>query len=245
MGDATFQCGGCSKNHKWTPQLAGRSVKCPCGHVMRAPAECPAADDDLFDIAPETARLAAPVPAAVAASNTVLAYQRPGATAVAAPADAYFPDKIKDFQMPLALLAGGIVVEFLAGWWTRSRTGEGALGALSEIGVGLVVGTGLMLVALFIAARFRGIDLGRFWTAVLKLAAISVAPSALMTLLDIFFRFVPLFGGLLVWVAGFCFYFALIGAFFDLDQSDTWYCVIVIFLVKLAVYFAAMYLLPK
>ncbi len=244
MGDATFQCGGCGKNHRWTPKLASRSVKCPCGHVMRAPAECPAADDDLFDIEPETARVAAPVPA-VPASNPILAYQRPGATAIAAPADAYFPDKIKDFQMPLALLAGGIVIECLAGWWTRSRTGAGALSALSEIGIDLVAGTCLMLIALFIAARFRGINLGRFWTALLKLAAISVAPSGLMTLLYIFFRLVPFVGILLVWLAGFCFYFALIGAFFDLDQSDTWYCVIVIFLVKLTVYFAALYVVLR
>lgn len=47
-------------------------------------------------------------------------------------------------------------------------------------------------------------------------------------------QFVP-FGWLIVWVLVFCFYFALIGAFFDLDQSDTWYCVMIIFLIRLAV----------
>ena len=30
--------------------------------------------------------------------------------------------------------------------------------------------------------------------------------------------------------------------FFDLDESDTWYCVSVIFLINLAVYFAMMFL---
>ncbi|MFI5381248.1 MAG: hypothetical protein ACHRHE_18275 [Tepidisphaerales bacterium] len=243
MRDATFQCDGCGKHYKWTPERAGRSVKCPCGHAMRVPAECPAPTDDLYDIAPETARLASAVPTVAPPQETVLAYQRPGAATVAAPVDAYFPDKVKDFQMPLVLLAGGVIIECIAGWWTSSRTGGGALHALSRIGIEVVLGTGLMLVALFAAARFRGIDLGRFWTAVLKLAAISVAPSALMTLLMVSLRFVPVFGGLLAWVAGFCFYFALIGAFFDLDQSDTWYCVMVIFLVKLAVFFALIGLL--
>ena len=34
------------------------------------------------------------------------------------------------------------------------------------------------------------------------------------------------------WVVGFMLYFALIGTLFELDQDDTWYCVKVIFLLK-------------
>jgi hypothetical protein len=39
------------------------------------------------------------------------------------------------------------------------------------------------------------------------------------------------------WVAEFVLYFALLGVLFELDESDTWYCVCVIFLVRLAAYF--------
>jgi hypothetical protein len=45
-------------------------------------------------------------------------------------------------------------------------------------------------------------------------------------------------GGLLGLAGNFVLYFALLGALFDLEESDTWYCVWVIFLVRLAVYFA-------
>jgi hypothetical protein len=53
--------------------------------------------------------------------------------------------------------------------------------------------------------------------------------------------FIP-FGGIAVLIVNFILYFALLGMFFDLDESDTWYCVSVIFLVNLAVHFAMMFL---
>jgi hypothetical protein len=146
--------------------------------------------------------------------------------------------------MPLGLLVGGLAVEFAAGWWSSAGGGAGMLLVLAEMGIRVLLGTTLMLLGVLIAARFRGIEMGRFWTAVLKLSAIVVAPSAVMTLLYVFLRSICL-GWLIVLVMGFCFYFALIGAFFDLDQSDTWYCVCVIFLLKLGVYFAAVFLIPN
>ena len=75
-----------------------------------------------------------------------------------------------------------------------------------------------------------------------RLAAISVAPAAAADLLAPMFALIPL-GGLVLLVAQFAVYFALIGALFDLDQNDTWYCVCVIFLVRLAVFFTLMYAL--
>ena len=98
------------------------------------------------------------------------------------------------------------------------------------------------MAGILIAARARGIDLGRFWTAVFKLAAISVVPSAAATLADPMLRYVPL-GSIVSLVGQFVLYFALIGLHFDLDQSDTWYCVGIIFLVRLTVYFGLIYLL--
>ena len=50
-------------------------------------------------------------------------------------------------------------------------------------------------------------------------------------------RFIP-FGGLFGWIGEFILYFALLGALFDLDESDTWYFVWVVFLVKVAVVLA-------
>ena len=140
--------------------------------------------------------------------------------------------RFKDFQLPLALLCGGIVIEVVAAFF---RTSLFEL-AMRHVGVNLIAGTILMLAGIIPAARWRGIELGQFWTVVLKLAAITVAPSAVVRLASPVLDFVPL-GSLVGWIGEFVLYFALLGVLFDLDESDTWYCVCVIFLVRLAVYF--------
>src|SRR5207245_1514079 len=104
----------------------------------------------------------------------------------------------------------------------------------------MIAGTIVMLAGVLAAAKFRGISFGPFWSAVIKLAAISLAPHAAMMLLNAPLMFVPL-GGLLNWVIGFCLYFALIGALFELDQSDTWYCVMVIFVIRVAIVLLAIW----
>jgi hypothetical protein len=55
-------------------------------------------------------------------------------------------------------------------------------------------------------------------------------------------RYIICLGGLLILGVQFVLYFALLGALFDLDQSDTWYCVIIIFLVYLGVYFLLLWI---
>jgi hypothetical protein len=148
------------------------------------------------------------------------------------------PEHIKNFYMPLWLLGGGVAVE-IAGAFFRSRNLQTGL---TEIGVSLIFGTPLMLIGMILAAKGRQIDLGQnFWIICLKLCAIAVAPGALVTLFSPVLNHVPLVGGLVGWVVLFCFYFALIGALFDLDESDTWFCVCVIFLVRLFVYFVMIY----
>lgn len=188
-----------------------------------------------YDLAPPTASLSPALPrrggAATPSSSApvTLSYHTRKDDA-AAPAE---PEAIKNFYMPAWLLCGGIVIETVAAYLGRGS----AQHALMRLGVGLVAGTVLMLVGVLIAARVRQLDLGNFWTAVFKLAAIAIAPGAVVTLLSPFLNHIP-FGGLIGWIGEFVLYFALIGALFDLDQDDTWYCVVVIFLVQLGVYFA-------
>ena len=148
------------------------------------------------------------------------------------------PEHIRNLYMPLWLLGGGVAIEIAGAFFKSSNFQAG----LAEIGFQLVFATPLMLIGLILAAKARQIDLGQnFWTICLKLCAIAVAPGALVTLLSPILNHVPLVGGLAGWVVMFCFYFALIGALFDLDQSDTWFCVCVIFLVRLFVYLVMIY----
>jgi hypothetical protein len=179
-------------------------------------------DQDVYDLASEPAPRA-PLPAAGTVASRTLSYRRVDPPTVSE------PDVIRNLYMPLWLLGGGIVVEVVA----VLLRGPDAT-ALLSVGASVIIGTALMLAGILTAARLRGIDLGGFWTAVLKLAAISIAPSAAVTLVTPALNFIP-FGFLLGWVGQFVLYFALLGALFDLDQSDTWFCVLVIFLVKVAV----------
>jgi hypothetical protein len=213
--------------------------------------DIPNDDRGEYDLAPATAPPApAPVIPVISASavptpeliSETASPASPPPLAYRAPKDEVSPtndpEHIKNLFMPLWLLGGGMAIE-IAGAFFRSRNLQ--LG-LAEIGLNLVFGTTLMLIGIILAAKARQIDLGQnFWTICLKLCAIAVAPGALVTLLSPVLNHVPLVGGLAGWVIMFCFYFALIGALFDLDQSDTWFCVCVIFLVRLFVYFLMIY----
>jgi hypothetical protein len=102
--------------------------------------------------------------------------------------------------------------------------------------VEIVGGTVLMLAGVMLTAKIRGIEIGSFWSAALRVAAISVAPAAVGDILMPLAWLIP-FGGLLQLGVQFVLYFALLGVLFDMDESDTWYCVMMIFLINLGIYF--------
>ena len=60
-----FPCEGCGRKYTLKPELAGRRVKCKCGHVMTVPHAPPPeppelrVEDDLYEMAPEPAKPAA------------------------------------------------------------------------------------------------------------------------------------------------------------------------------------------
>jgi hypothetical protein len=120
---------------------------------------------------------------------------------------------------------------------TGSRSPGGMLPRLASLGFEVVVGMAVTLGGVVIAARFRGIELGKLPTALLKLAAVWLAPGAIVAVIMPLLWFIP-FGGLIVWLAQFVLYFALLGTLFHMDESDTWYCVCVIFVINIALYFA-------
>jgi hypothetical protein len=146
----------------------------------------------------------------------------------------YFADPVKDLWMPLAFVAIGTVIEIALGFFGRRGGVEGALAGGHYVGVKLVVNTIAMLIAILILGKLRGISFGPMPTALLKLCGISIGPGAIGTLVGVMFSWMPL-GIVLGWIAGFVLYFAAIGALFDLDQEDTWWCVVTIFVVKIAV----------
>lgn len=209
-------------------QDAGEAV-CSCGAA--APDARGEGAADAYELAPEPAGASTRATLPVSTGG-----REPRALSYRAPKDEApgraEPETIRDLYLPLWLLGGGVLVEVIAAVIRERQFAA----ALIHVGVELSVGTTLMLAGILLAAWLRNIDLGRSWVAVFKLAAISVAPAAAVSLVTPLLNFIPL-GGLIGWAGAFVFYFALLGALFDLDQSDTWYCVCVIFLVRLAVYF--------
>ena len=104
--------------------------------------------------------------------------------------------------------------------------------AMMTVSIEMIVGTIFMMIGMYLAAKSRQLKLGSFATTMFKLCAIAVAPGAAIDLLSIPCRIIPYFGWMFAWVVGFMLYFALIGTLFELDHDDTWYCVKVIFLLK-------------
>ncbi len=162
-----------------------------------------------------------------------LAYQTPRAALPAVERTGVDVDVLKNQTAPLWLLGGGIVVELIASF-VQSRHDLNA--ALVHITIEIVGGTVLMLAGVLLTARIRGIQIGSFWSAALRVAAISVAPAAASDIIMPVAGLIP-FGGVLQFGIRFVLRFALLGVFFDMDESDTWYCVTLIFLIDLGVYF--------
>jgi hypothetical protein len=192
----------------------------------------PASDDELYDFAPEISPPPSrtnlkPPTIAKADAPVVLSYRAPK-NDKALPLEA---EAIKDVYLPLGLLAGGVAIEILASIiWTHQ-----VAATFAELGVDLTLGTAVMLGAMLIAAKIRGIHLGNLGVAAYKLAAISIAPVAIAEFIAPIARFIP-FGWVLCLVVEFVLFFALLGALFDLDESDTWYCVWTMFFTRIAFY---------
>jgi hypothetical protein len=245
-----FACDICGRTFGWKPQYSGRKLRCVCGQEFVVPDSGDINKEDLYDIAPEdTPKPAArpavsPTPfkagegAVVAQANRVepIQYLQPG-TPGHSELDRLFPDKVKDFWLPLWLIAGGTVVEII---YTLifSRFGRGGLrAAASHLGMNVIVTTGIMLVAILIAGKLRHINFGVLPVAAFKLCAVVLGSLGITHMLGPVLGFFPFIGGLLQGLLAFACYFALLGALFDLDESDTWYCTCIMILVWLGLYF--------
>jgi hypothetical protein len=252
---SVFACQSCGRHYPWKSEFVGRKARCKCGEVLRVPsAPQGEPESDLYDLTdearpaaaaarrvdrpaqvaaqPASAPIVEPAPAASTAPRAALSYPTADTPAAADPSSSAMIDPLKDIKIPIALLIAGIAVQFVVGW-IEYRGLYSPVGILAGIGIQLIVGTTLMLIAAFIAARFMGLAFGPFWIALLKLSAVAVASPAMADFLYFFLQYIPILGGFMSWILSFLFYFALLGMLFDLDQNETLWLVLVIFLVRL------------
>jgi len=243
-----IHCSGCGREFAWHARFAGRQARCACGRVIEYPAQpdpvvsaaaAAGGEEDAYELAPIRRATHAPdepVPVipVEALPAQVLGYK----TAKNDPGDQpdLDVDRLTKQTLPLWLLTGGVLIECgimsLRAMFKWANPQSAALHFLIEIGFSTVV----MTAGVYIAARLRQIPMGSFSTAVLRLAALIVATGAVGDVLAPAAFVVP-FGWLGLMLVNFAVYFALLGTLFELDESDTWFCLAIIFILHLLLFF--------
>ena len=132
-------------------------------------------------------------------------------------------NEAKEVKIPAALLGIALVVFVGYGFYTAGAAG--AAMALVALGIQLVIGVVLAIIACFITAKLMGISFGPIGTASLKLAAIFAFPAAVSL-------FIPLVG----WLVALFLYFGLLAWLFDLEGMEVVVCAIVIWGIRVFVF---------
>jgi hypothetical protein len=135
----------------------------------------------------------------------------------------------RDLHVPVALLVIGFlltIAEFAVGTTHPAAMAVG----VAVFGVKLVVGLGLTFAAALLTAKFAGINFGPIWPALLKLAALSLGPSALGDLTT------HALGGAAFaqvgWAVRIVLYWFLAAYLFELDGAQTSAVVAAVAIVK-------------
>jgi hypothetical protein len=134
------------------------------------------------------------------------------------------PNAYLDHHLPLILLGIGLMLMFGQASFMAHR-GHGSLFAsLFKVSASLVLNIVLVIIAMVVAAKITGIYFGRVPTAILKIAAIYIAPTTLGGVLTAALggdmSYVILGGGVSIVL-----YWALLAYLFRLDGTQTMACV--------------------
>jgi hypothetical protein len=129
-----------------------------------------------------------------------------------------------DHHLPLILLGIGLMLMFGEASFDAHRHHGSLVMSLLKVSVGLIVNIILVIAALVVAAKFTGIYFGKVPTAILKIAAVYIAPTTLggglALVLGGDLPYVILGGGISAVL-----YWCLLSYLFRLDGSQTMACV--------------------
>lgn len=250
----TFPCPRCRLAHPWAESHAGKTARCGCGHVFKFPATLATAPSIGIAAPPSHPVSPPPLPAASGddTASAVPAFLRMpagmahhdetlpsdveaelAATGRYGEEDFTKPDPRRDVHVPLALVIVGFVLTAIdIGFAMNTHAGSAVAAGILVAGVKLVVGMLFMLGGALLAAKFAGINFGPLGTALLKLAGLCMAPSALGDLTT------TLLGGDVAvaqigWVVRVILYWALVSYLFRLDGGQTSIVVGTITVVKI------------
>jgi 23S rRNA pseudoU1915 N3-methylase RlmH len=244
MSDAVsekFGCDGCGKLYALKPELSGKRVKCKCGSVITVPTIA-VEPEETYDLAEEPKVAVAPVMRAVAAP----AIANPGGANAAGKRTLNYRsgptkrdrdaakldntvDKVREVYVPTGLLVVGFLM--LVGYAFTNFGGGGATVGLytAYVSVMTILKTIMMVGFAFIIAPMLDVSFGGVWTAILKLAAISVFTdgcSAFIDLLAVKLAGPMGGGGMLSGSIAIGIIWILMAYLFSMDAGDAWLVVI-------------------
>ena len=187
----TFACPGCGTAHPWAAEYVGKTARCGCGHVLKVPpasavpgaAAAVAAQPPAVPIVDEPGQVPAflRMPAAPSGGDDALPADVEAELAAVAKYgedDPNKPDTRRDKYVPLALLGAGFLIAAVDLSFTM-HPGAAVAAAVLVTGFKLLFGMIFMLGGALLAARFAGVNFGPLGPALLKLAGLCLAPSAL------------------------------------------------------------------
>src|SRR5688572_9999513 len=234
-----FFCPRCRCPHPWAAEHAGRTARCGCGNVLKVPAALPGfmpagASPRAMPIVDEPGPVAPFLRMSSADAGEELS---PDVEAEMAALGRYAEDEPntadprRDLHVPVALLAIGFAIAVVDFGYTM-RPGAAVAAAVLVTGFKLLFGMVMMLAAALLAARFAGINFGPVGPALLKLAGLCLAPSALGDLVT------SLLGGdmavaQLGWIVRIVLYWVLVSYLFRLDGAQTAAVVAAVTIVKI------------
>jgi len=232
---ATFACPQCGRHWTWTPQLAGKAVKCGCGRVFRVPGQveptaAPAEDAyDLAAAAPVAAHIAVhgqPLVTSPAVSSAhILNYERPSPEGRVQVYDAFEGDKSKNLYVPLAMILGALPVLYVEIRLFALLSGSPGHGYFFMIiAFRVCVSTPAFLLACVIATKIADVYFGPIGPAMLKICAIALVTMVFLPLLD--------FGPPLGWAISLFLYCRLFQYFFDFEFGEALRVTIIVWFIN-------------
>ena len=232
--DLNFRCDVCGRSHRWSPDLVGQMIPCPCGEPAPVPA---GPEGDLYDLSPikvEPIKTSV-IPITEEEHSSVLGYQRPATVTIEegySEANPMIVSVPKDLIIPIALIFVGTVAEFV---WAF-RVSPSPRVAITSVGGDFIMHLVTMLIGVIVAARILGVSFGPVPTAILKLAAIAVGPTG-VTMLLVW----SLGGGIAVlilgWVLQLAIFVWLFQLFFELDLDDLFNTIVILYGVHMVASF--------
>jgi hypothetical protein len=257
MGEATatrITCEGCGKTYAWKPELAGKRVKCKCGHAIQVPQsqQLPAQnEDDMYDLAPseeqvKPKRPPSAIPAAVTAQaaatgTSALPYQAPPVRDRMSTAN--LVDMTRDAYVPAALFTAGVLLYLACFAYHYHLSGAGVAVVSIGVFIMLVIKAVLLVGFALVIATPLGVSFGGIWTATLKLAAIAVFCDGLTSWVDLGVSKMSngTFGsgimghGVISLPVALGVYWTLLIYLFSMDSGDSWTVVLLLSVFDLIV----------